>query len=439
MLYKDFEDSIRNRINVDSDGWVSIKDEVITEAIMLLDNSIIHDRLIIKNCIFKDFFYIENWTFEDYVSIENCRFEKGLRLAGGFFKKDIDLKWIEVMETFVLEGGDYGKINLSFRNTKKLVIMGGRFDVLDFSYWNGDSDFEELTIFNRKNLTGNINVSRKTFSKLSIIGHLNQDCVFENIKCGYLHIDEFSNSGNLKIFGLEPIAGQACYVEVIKSNLGRSHFFGIAFDRFDEVIFIDSYLGDTTFINTHWSSENFRAVNRFNSGGVARDRTEIDNIEKLRLKENFRQLKHVYEKQGDRIAAPFFYSLEMDTYNSTLRWKHPGKEAFWEKLIIVLSKSLSNYGSSFLRPLIGLLISTWVILLILIVFFDFKNLRIVLPWQHDAEALTIAIGEYCRLINPVHKIDESLTGFAVMWDLVSRILGSYFIYALIRSSRRFLR
>jgi hypothetical protein len=161
--------------------------------------------------------------------------------------------------------------------------------------------------------------------------------------------------------------------------------------------------------------------------------------ERIHLRENFRQLKCAYSNQHDKILEAYFYGLEMNAHNLTITWLPPWRESFWQKLILILSRLFSNYGSSFLRPLLGILVSTWCILLLLIGIYNHHGLAIVFPQNADSEALKIAAEEYFQLLNPFHETDESLHGWALMWDLLSRVLSSYFIYSLIRSTRRFLR
>jgi len=239
------------------------------------------------------------------------------------------------------------------------------------------------------------------------------------------------------VFGLEPLQGNATCFEITNSNLGKAQFFRIRFDKFDEIIFIDSFLSEINLINCEWRKDNFCIVTSNKRNSLQSTEKQLEEHKQFR--ENFKQLKHVYEKQGDKINETFFYALEMNSYSSLIKENNPLKDVFWDRIIILLSRWLTDYGRSFLRPFVGILASNLFVLLILIHFFEYHSLSIVKPVNNDPEAFNVALGEYFKLINPLHKMDECLTGLGVLWDLVSRIFSSYFLYGLIRSSRRFLR
>jgi len=426
---------------LNADDWIEIKDEEINESIDFIGDITIKDKIEIKDCKFHDFFSISDWIFENYVSIEGCIFDKGIWIEGGEFKKDLDLKWITSTGRFSLTGGVFKRINLSLRNTKKLWISGGTFEEFNFGgLWVGDDRFEELVLINKGKLNGNVRVINKEIKKISLNGGNSQkEFLFQDLRCEYFCINDFTNSGSLKIFGLKPMKTGTTYFEVVKSNLAKAQFFRIGFDQFDEVIIVDSYIAELTIINSQWRNGNFRAVVGPAYLNNIESRAIISSNEREQLRENFRQLKFTYEKQGDKIYEAFFYSLEMNEYNKVLKWTSPLYERFWQKLIIILSRALTNYGSSFLRPLIGILVSNWIILLVLICIYDFYDLRVASPSDNEPAAFKVAVGEYFKLINPLHKMDESLRGWSIMWDILSRILSSYFLFGLIRSSRRFLR
>lgn len=435
-----FINILKHKTNLNEYKINLIEDEKITELVDLYDNTVIKEKITIIRCVFNEELVIENWTFENFVEFEDCTFKKGIRIHNGTFCKTLDFKWITVLGKLQITGGQFEKVSISFRNTKSTWITGGNFEELHIGDWLGDKHLEELIIINKRDLIGNIKVVGHTINKIYINGGNSQrNLLFRDIKCNHFIIKDLANSENLKLHGLVPISSGNSYFEIYNSTLFKAQFYKISFNKFDEVILVDTFINEVSILNSTWGDSNFRAISVSEDIPEIKERNTISLEEIKQLKENFRQLKFVYEKQGDKINETFFYNLEMNSYNSLLSWSSPFQEIFWQKTILLLSRTLTSYGSSFLRPLLGLLLSTLLILLILISLYNYQNLEIVLPNKNDSTAFQIAIGEFFKLLNPLRKMDESLQGWAVMWDLISRILNSYFIFALIRSSRRFLR
>lgn len=423
--------------------WVEIENHIIIDFLNLRDVTT-SLNLRIKDCYFEHHVSLAGATFEKMVSFIECRFEKNFEIAECEFKDQLEILGIHI-PTLWINGGTFKEfVFRGYYDLFRFWIVGGKFKEFTFVKENNDKVLEEFVFYNKGALEGNVNLQNIEANKIALHGMntATSELSFEDIKCDHFTISDFTNNGIIKIFGLDPILSKNCYFEVVKSNLGKAQVFRVAFKHFEEVIFVDSFLAEINIINCDWGN-NFRGTESPNYYAVERDRPFFGVAEKKQLKESFRQLKFVYNKQGDKINESLFYSFEMNTYYSLIPWKavrfKPWKESFWEKLIILGSKYLSNYGMSFFVPLVCLVLVNHGILMILIECYHYKGLSLAGFSLGEKEANMIAIGEFFKLINPVHKMDENLKGWAVFWDLFSRISASYFLYNLIRSSRRFLK
>jgi hypothetical protein len=155
------------------------------------------------------------------------------------------------------------------------------------------------------------------------------------------------------------------------------------------------------------------------------------------IKEAYRQLKTSMSKHSDKIQEQIFYSKEMTFHNDMLNWSPPWTNQFWDKLILHFSKTFSDFGQSFVRPLFLLLLGHYLLFIVAILFGGFSPLHI--SFQHaSAPAFQQAFEGYFVYINPLRKLETSFSGYLILLDIVMRIWSSYMIFNIVRASRRFI-
>lgn len=426
----------KSYIREDYDDRIQVKNFVITDNLCFTNKFASSNIIEIENCFFEKEFYLDGPIFTKRVSIENCFFDKSLLFTNATFSESLDLKFIHCSNSFVLWGGNYKRITFSQYDLKELTVYGGEFTLLDIGYWTGSDIIGEITILNSgsKDKLGNINIKSMKIGKLYLGGdNKGNDFKIENCLCKVVIIEDFVNNGNLKFFGLEPLKddNHKSYFEISKTNLGSSQFYRLNFKGFDEVNIFDSYLTDSIFSNVKWKDK-ITAFHRSELQSIVKkhDDQKSTSKELSQIKETLRQLKLVMSKQGDKIQELKFYSQEMNTYNKLLPWTSPCTDNFWNKIILHLSRIFSDYGQSFLRPLIFLFVFN----LIFFILIDIVSID-----KNDWSSFIYCWGEYFKLINPLHKLDDTLIGWGVFLDLLSRIASSYFVFSLIRASRRFVK
>ena len=155
---------------------------------------------------------------------------------------------------------------------------------------------------------------------------------------------------------------------------------------------------------------------------------EISNLKYER--DTYRQLKVASFASHNQIDALLFYKNEMLLYWKQIRIE--GGITFQDKILIFLSRWISNFGQSWIMPLIWLGIIHFIFMMCLF------------SWNCDFSLTHDTVkfgfwGEYFQLINPIHKLPDYVnTNSDKITDFFMRVLGGYFIYHFIKASRKFL-
>jgi hypothetical protein len=399
-------------------------------------------RLEFKECSFagQKVVFIMGMTCQQYVTFDDCHFSDGIYIQSGTFLKELAFKKIRTTD-FHLTGGTFSTITFSAYEVRQFWLSGGKFELLDIGYWVGGDNLGDLVIFNNKGELGNIRVRSKRLNKLSLHGtNLNKSFDFRILECSEVLIADFTNTGELNFFGLRPTSGdQSSYFQIINSNLNKAQFYQTIFGQYTEFIIIDSYIIDCLFIGCQWAS-NVRALRgpgydtfkKSLEGG-----RKIENAESYGIKEAYRQLKLSMNKHSDKVQETAFYAKEMNLYNQLLKWFAPWKNAFWDKVILHFSRIFSNYGQSFLRPLFWLLAGHLLFFIVALALNGFWPLHISFA-KPTSDGFKIAFERYFIYINPLRRLETSLSGYLILLDLLMRIWSSYMIYNIVRATRRFI-
>jgi hypothetical protein len=400
-------------------------------------------RLEFKDCYFstKNIIFISGMTCANYVTFENCYFPNGLYIDGGNFSKELRFRRIHTKD-FHLTGGTFEKILLSGDGIDKTWITGGKFLEINISYIQVNDISQDLTIINNDRELGNINVRGENISAF-YLGGSNGESTYNigSLRCDEILIANFNNTGSLNFFGIEPALEipNKTFFQIVGSNLNKAQFYRANFERFTELIIIDSFIVDCVFVGCQWS-HNIRSLRGPGYSAYKdslKNNRQIEKNEYPGIKEAYRQLKMSMNKHNDKVQEQIFYSNEMIIYNELLDWSAPWKDEFWDKLILHFSKIFSDFGQSFIRPLFFLILGHFLFFILAMIFHGFSPLHI--SFQHPtSQAFKQAFERYFIYINPLRRLETSLPGYLIILDLIMRIWSSYMIFNIIRASRRFI-
>ncbi len=428
----------------DEESTIILEGYVIEDEYIILDDSIKIDlRLTFRNCTFncEKSLFIDGLVCNEYVTFEGCSFSDGIFFQGGTFKKEVCLKYV-YLKHIHLSHGTFDKISISGYNIQKIWVSGAKFESLYIGEYLVGDNIGELTIFASLNEVGNIVVKEQSFDKIYLSG-TNKDKKFDfsKIKCNTVSITNFTNEGFLNFYGIEPknLTNNERYFQIINSNLEKVQFYRAFFSQYKELIIIDSFITDSLFIGCLWDN-NIRALWGPGYGSFEKSLEtgrKITRSETVAIKEAYRQLKISMSKHSDKIQENKFYAEELNFHNKTLKWEKPWNNQFWDKLILHWSKVFSDYGQSFIKPLFWLLFGHLTLFFAALLLKGFAPLHISLC-NPTAEGFKNAFEKYFIYINPLRKLETSLSGYLIILDLLMRIWSSYMIYNLIRASRRFI-
>jgi hypothetical protein len=163
------------------------------------------------------------------------------------------------------------------------------------------------------------------------------------------------------------------------------------------------------------------------------------------IKESYRQLKIVSIQNHNKIDANFFQRGELDVYFDILRLKafHQGMENGRKYLadfcILFFSKYFGGYGFDIWKPIIwwAVVHSLLFGLLIHLAKFDLRWIGWDLS-RFDLESTRKAAALYINLLSPVHGTEYYGHSIFGITDSIIRIASGFFIYYIIRASRKFI-
>lgn len=153
-----------------------------------------------------------------------------------------------------------------------------------------------------------------------------------------------------------------------------------------------------------------------------------DDIVSLRYqKDTYRQLKKASLTNNNLIDALQFHANEMQSYWREIRLI--GGDNFWDTILIFLNRWSSNFGQSWILPLVWLFLFHSLFFLFVMSYF-FGN-----SFSGNFE-----FGQFWVLLNPLHKTPDYInTGSGLFTEFLMRIFNSYFIYHFVKATRKFGR
>ena len=163
-------------------------------------------------------------------------------------------------------------------------------------------------------------------------------------------------------------------------------------------------------------------------------------------KEVYRQLKHSLEKQGSKIDALKFKTLEMKEYKKELAIKKSSKS---DRIILWLSQS-NNYGTNWLKP-ISIALGITLLAYILIIIGVSRKLSFNFNFSEESFKLTFTeLGTHSctffQLLNPTHYLNRvfpnpsyELGVFVYFIDYLLKIMLAYLIFQTITAFRKFIK
>ncbi len=340
-------------------------------------------KLINDDNVFK---YLNNWIGEK-------------KLINVIFNNEIEVNLIK-NTTFI----DCTFNNLKIKSNNKDVSLlikkwniNWELDLSDIQNINSISvllieKIQSLTIENLKNINSfNINV---------------QKIVDLNIEHSFFEWKQFSINNT----------------EITVAWFNHVHFWET---QFNWVTFIQLWFYNTTFNNCIFNNTVFPMK-------LENNLLRTINIETKEQKDNYRQLKHVMDKNWNHTEANKFFALEMEYYGKTLKWD---KKDFVNKLIHEFQYYTSRFWNSIIRSLISLLI---LIIISNVINFWIMHYcyNILIDWKLNFINLLNPFFGFNKWIYENLKETKIIYFGFVVYKIIYAVLVYQLIIALKRTTRR---
>ncbi|ADY73714.1 hypothetical protein Dester_1077 [Desulfurobacterium thermolithotrophum DSM 11699] len=279
-----------------------------------------------RETVFENHAVFEEAVFKNEATFWKARFHKGVSFESVTFKDEIDFAEITFKEEAVFRKADF-KNRVYFKVTNESLPFVFNLSGIKLSK---SSYIEVRNLRTLKLALNNVNNTTDNF-------------LFFDMKIEKFKDLEENRRRNLRRENYLP------NIEIKSSILNNMKFINCDFSEAEQIKIENSSLTETEFINVDW-------------GGISEKRIcpklfegSPEEVEKAR--DVYRQLKLALDNQKDHINANEFYSLEMKAYERVLQEK-PWRTHFQKKLVFSIHKFASNFGQSWLRPLILLILLT---------------------------------------------------------------------------------
>lgn len=354
---------------------------------------------------------------------KGCKFECDIKHIGIEFKEIVDFR----NSVFFCEADFCGSTFL------KDIYFGG-------SVFSAEADFSGSMF------------SREVFF-LGTSFYVKADFSFST----FIREADFSGSTFSKeVFFSDSIFSGAVYFS--KSTfLGKADFSGCTFAKevyFSETTFyVESYFLNTIFKDkVDWFKLESDRIDFYKAtflGLFQLDEAKIENLDlrsttiknnftlnKLEVEsadcETYRILKDQYLKQNNHIKALEFRKKEMNQHLREISWWRKPLETF----MLLLNKASNNYGTSYGRGIVFLLVVSLAIFLLFI-----NSADTSIYYLDDQHPIQSFLTYYMQFLNPTHRISSfehlKLTGLSHVFDILGRVMISYALYQTVQAFRKY--
>lgn len=393
----------------------------ISNALFLKEEEVeenVREDVCFENCYFFYLVTISNASFKKKVQFYNCIFYEGLIILHSDFEQILSFHKCKVGQEFTMRDNNIDSFYAFAPQFEFLNLYGNAMRNGFLISPLGENSITSLVIEMRPYNEMNLKLRELKIGSITISGTNNKgELHLEYLKIGSLVFNYFYNYGKVKIVELF-LKDEKTELAFNKSNMGQTLFMNVPFKQFNEIHFENTNLIEISIIGSNWGTKNIVSYN---------NKSFVELHENFR--DLFRQLKIVMSRQGDSIFERKFHAEEMNAYYKTIQ--RPFFSRLGEKFVIVLSRLFSDYGQSFLRPLIFLFLFNAIFYYIQCYYFK----TYIIASEHCIPE----IGQFFHMLNPARRLDESVRGWSVFWDMLSRISSSFFIYNIIRATRRFIK
>lgn len=366
----------------------------IKQSITFRGNTI-DSYLRLGNLVGSSIVFVKDNTISSHLQIHSCKLEQGITFNDGIFKDTIDFSLVQTRGYLTIIGSKFEKeFKVGFHHGTVRPSQGiAKFYISSsiFSngfYVSGTEDLfadrprvEELVIDFSSMLTGNLLLQNLDVGSVTLGGYnTSAKLTLKRFHVNIMKIKGLINEGGIIFSGMRSsitewidindnqIRNTAFYID--DSNLGKAQFFQTNFQSFEKIIFHNVILTEISTSLVTWFTKTQledgtidQAIKGLNHAKKSNNKLNIANQRKSLLaslnsrKEIFRQLKFASNKQGDIPLSLEFQRREMEYYQQITKYQKPRQ---WSEYLILLTSYSNNFGQSWLRAFVGLLVFSFI-------------------------------------------------------------------------------
>jgi hypothetical protein len=421
---------------------VIFKDCNFTEGIsFLLYQGAIRQNFSFDNCIFKEILF-QQTHFNGKISFQSCFVEESVSINACSFKKDFKAYHLSCPRIAIWNTNFYDGFNLyNFDRVENLTLqfndISGRVSVKQWhvdpvilenihitfeKFQDGNICFEDFVSrkieiqFPGQHLQNNVTIAGLTSEEFKVINlgnKANNKVWIKRITSNSIHFLWLHNDGLLSLQDIQAKEiSESTSFNISESYFGNAELYHINLKSFRKIQIFNCHLQNIIPVNVKWN---------FNESAY-------EGIKPDYLREFFRQLKNICAKNMDKVSQLRFEKMEMDAYTLQLNPKTDFQD--W---IILKSNELSNsHGQSWAKPLLWLLLFSFVLYTLLqVVFGSFGEYH---------------LGNYFNFLLPFHDVKDVLvingTGgvpnLLRLIDVLQKLISGYFIFQFLRAFRKYV-
>jgi hypothetical protein len=372
-------------------------------ADVTLDKTVFHDHIIFNMCNFK-----ERVLFHRAIFLGEVTF-----LSGTF--NWFDASNILLNGSFTLHSVTFEKqawFTLFLSNKIKIDIIGIKI-LGDFEFSIYDNPVQQIfehmsELVKYKNYKSIKNPALENFY---FTGE-----VKDKVSCKFAFADSkidhvLIRNHNSGLFVCEQFSIQKTLIVDHFINFGKAVFLNVNAENTKNISIRSSIFGDTFFEYVKWGN-----ISRFKC-----------------TRDEFRQLKNVYDKQANYIEANKFYASEMEAYSNEMKAKRWNSLRIWpEYLLLGFGKYSSNHSQNWL------LAFGWILAWSLMMFGLHQEAKLNFDVIMNYSQYSFDWNAFAKFANPFRldlKCDDKAY-ISLLHKIVSGFLIYHFIIALRRNTKR---
>ncbi|MGN8055134.1 hypothetical protein ACTJKN_02600 [Pedobacter sp. 22163] len=421
-------------------------------------------------------------NFDGDIYLYRCRVQNGIDFNRGLFKDDVRFEIVHTVNggLIILDAEFRKPFEINYHDADHSDAFGiSSFDISGATFAGGFNvhgrknpgkslpEILECNIKASSSLVGNISFSDLRIHYFKLSGYSTAKMSFRQLSIREFDMNEFVNDSALIFSGVRAMNDglnakgevNSSMLSIHDTNFGKSQFFATDLESFRQILISDVILSEISTLGVTWftvdqleAADSYYYYREFQKCIKTKDK-ELISMSRASLvswlntrREIYRQLKFVSHKQGDMPEVHRFQAQEMRIYKQITKYQRPKN---WSEYLILWASQSNKFGQNWTTAL------WWFIPFSLASYLPVGFLTSEkLDYNHfslDPDDLLLNlkivfldnIKMWAILLNPAHRIKDltenidQYPSVVYLFDLLSRVVVSYFLFQIVSAFRKF--